>query len=186
MSIREDEIAADAMGVNTTRIKVTAFVLSAFFAGVGGVLFAHAKAFKPDTFSFILSMNYVVMIVLGGTGSITGATLAAVVLTLLPELLKPVKDQIHFTDEFRQVIYALILVLMMILRPTGVFGTGELSLAGMRRRFRRGKSPVTPFSEGLTDEGEQAVQEAGAGQEGRNGKTLSLLKSAAVIGAQRA
>ena len=53
MSIREDEIAADAMGVNTTAIKVTAFVLSAFFAGVGGVLFAHAKAFKPDTFSFI-------------------------------------------------------------------------------------------------------------------------------------
>ena len=171
MSIREDEIAADAMGVNTTRIKVTAFVLSAFFAGVGGVLFAHAKAFKPDTFSFILSMNYVVMIVLGGTGSITGATLAAVVLTMLPELLKPVKDQIHFTDEFRQVIYALILVLMMILRPTGVFGTGELSFAGLRKWIGRGKSPVTSLSEGLTEEGEQAQQEAG--QEGRNGKAAS-------------
>lgn len=140
MSIREDEIAADAMGVNTTRIKVTAFVLSAFFAGVGGVLFAHAKSFKPDTFSFILSMNYVVMIVLGGTGSITGASLAAVFLTLLPEMLKPVKDQIHFTDEFRQVIYALILVLMMILRPTGVFGTGELRILWPGRLRRKGSS----------------------------------------------
>lgn len=138
MSIREDEIAADAMGVDTTRIKVTAFVLSAFFAGVGGVLFAHAKAFKPDTFGFILSMNYVVMIVLGGTGSITGASLAAVLLTLLPEMLKPVKDQIHFTDEFRQVIYALILVLMMILRPAGVFGTGELKIPWFGRKRTQG------------------------------------------------
>ena len=160
MSIREDEIAADAMGVNTTRIKVTAFVLSAFFAGVGGVLFAHAKAFKPDTFGFILSMNYVVMIVLGGTGSITGATMAAIGLTILPELLKPVKDKVpFFTDEYRQVIYALLLVLMMILRPTGVFGTGELSLAGLRRWMRRGKSPVTSFAEGVTDEGECAAAE---------------------------
>ncbi len=161
MSIREDEIAADAMGVNTTRIKVTAFVLSAFFAGVGGVLFAHYKAIKPDTFGFVLSMNYVVMIVLGGTGSITGATMAAVGLTILPELLKPIKDRVpFFTDEYRQVIYALLLVLMMILRPTGVFGTGELSLAGLRRWFRRGKTPVTSLAEGLTAEGNRALEDA--------------------------
>lgn len=160
MSIREDEIAADAMGVNTTRIKVTAFVLSAFFAGVGGVLFAHYKAIKPDTFGFVLSMNYVVMIVLGGTGSITGATMAAIGLTILPELLKPVKDKVpFFTDEYRQVIYALLLVLMMILRPTGVFGTGELSLAGLRRWLRRGKTPVTSFAEGLTAEGNRALED---------------------------
>lgn len=162
MSIREDEIAADAMGVNTTRIKVTAFVLSAFFAGVGGVLFAHYKAFKPDTFGFILSMNYVVMIVLGGTGSITGATMAAIGLTILPELLKPVKDKVpFFTDEYRQVIYALLLVLMMILRPTGVFGTGELSFAGLKRWLSRGKSPVTTFAEGLEKEGEDALADTG-------------------------
>ena len=159
MSIREDEVAADAMGVNTTAIKVTAFVLSAFFAGVGGVLFAHAKAFKPDTFSFILSINYVVMVVLGGSGSITGATLAAIVLTLLPELLKPVKDQIHFTDEFRQVIYALLLVLMMILRPTGVFGTGELSFAGLGRWIKRGKSPVDSLAQGMAEEAEEAIRD---------------------------
>lgn len=176
MSIREDEIAADAMGVNTTRIKVTAFVLSAFLAGVGGVLFAHAKAFKPDTFSFILSMNYVVMIVLGGTGSITGACMAAVALTLLPELLKPVKDQVHFTDEYLQVIYALILVLMMILRPTGVFGTGELSLKRLFNLFNPkfksklnpklksegSRSPIVSVAEGLTEEAREAEREAEA------------------------
>ena len=163
MSIREDEIAADAMGVNTTRIKVTAFVLSAFFAGVGGVLFAHYKAFKPDTFGFILSMNYVVMIVLGGTGSITGATMAAIGLTILPELLKPVKDKVpFFTDEYRQVIYALLLVLMMILRPTGVFGTGELSFAGLKRWLSRGKPPVTTFDEGMAKEGDNAIVDTGA------------------------
>ena len=105
-------------------------------------------------------MNYVVMIVLGGTGSITGATMAAIGLTILPELLKPVKDKVpFFTDEYRQVIYALLLVLMMILRPTGVFGTGELSLAGLRRWLRRGKTPVTSFAEGLTAEGNRALED---------------------------
>ncbi len=147
MSVREDEIAADAMGVHTTRIKVSAFVLSAFFAGVGGVLYAHAKLIKPDVFGFTLSMSYVVMIVLGGTGSITGATMAAIVLTALPEALKPVRDKIHFTDEYLQVIYALILVLMMILRPAGVFGTGELSFAWLRRRFGRPKNSAIETGE---------------------------------------
>jgi branched-chain amino acid transport system permease protein len=159
MSIREDEIAADAMGINTTRIKVTAFVLSAFFAGVGGVLFAHIKFFKPDVFGFLLSMNYVVMIVLGGTGSVTGATLAAVVLTLTPELLKPVRDKIHFTDEYLQVIYALILVLMMLLRPTGVFGMGEIRLTGLRRWLLRKRSPIASVQEGLTREGQRAAEQ---------------------------
>jgi branched-chain amino acid transport system permease protein len=134
MSIREDEIAADAMGVNTTRIKVTAFVMSAFIAGMGGVLFAHSLYFKPQTFSFILSINYVIMVVLGGSGSITGATLAAIILTALPELLRPVQDRLHFGDEYRQVIYALMLVLMMLLRPMGVFGTGELNLRALFKR----------------------------------------------------
>lgn len=157
MSIREDEIAADAMGVNTTRVKVMAFVLSAFFAGVGGVLFAHTLFFQPKTFSFILSINYVVMIVLGGTGSITGATIAAVVLTALPEYLKTIQDRIHFKDEYRLVVYALLLVLMMILRPSGVFGMGEISPAGLRRWLKRGRTPVSGYAEGMTAEGERAV-----------------------------
>jgi branched-chain amino acid transport system permease protein len=143
-SIREDEIAADAMGVNTTQVKVTAFALGAFFAGVGGALFAHSYFFVPKTFNFILSINYVVMIVLGGTGSITGASIAAVVLTVIPELLKYFKDRIPgFKDEYRLVIYALMLVLMMLLRPQGVFGRSELSLAALTRR-KRGKTGTAP------------------------------------------
>ncbi len=128
LSVREDEIAADAMGVNTTAVKVSAFVLSAFFAGVGGTIYAHAHLIKPDVFNFILSMNFIVMIVLGGTGSITGATLAAVAVTILPDLLKPIRDKYSVPDVYLQVIFALALVLLMIIRPSGVFGKGELKL----------------------------------------------------------
>ncbi len=136
MAVRENEIAADAMGIDSTRVKVSAFVLSAFFAGVGGALFAHALFFQPRTFSFILSINYVVMVVLGGSGSITGATIAAVLLTALPEYLKSAQDQAHFRDEYRLVAYSLLLVGMMILRPSGIFGSGELSLARWKRQRR--------------------------------------------------
>lgn len=136
-SIREDEIAADAMGVNTTRVKVQAFMLGAFFAGMGGALFGHAYVFAPTTFNFIFSMNFVVMVVLGGTGSITGAAIAAFILAAVPELLKNFKDQIPgFKDEYRLVLYALILILMMLLRPQGVFGRKELSLAGFLKKRR--------------------------------------------------
>jgi branched-chain amino acid transport system permease protein len=128
LSVREDEIAADAMGVNTTSVKVSAFVLSAFFAGMGGTIYAHAHLIKPDVFNFILSMNFVVMIVLGGTGSITGASLAAVAVTILPDLLKPIRDKYSVPDVYLQVIFALALVLLMIIRPSGVFGKGELKL----------------------------------------------------------
>jgi branched-chain amino acid transport system permease protein len=136
-SIREDEIAADAMGVNTTRVKVAAFMLGAFFAGMAGALYGHGYLFAPTTFNFIFSMNLVVMVVLGGTGSITGAAIAAVVLTAIPELLKNFKDRIPgFKDEYRLIIYALILIVMMIVRPQGVFGRSELSL---QRFFKRRK-----------------------------------------------
>lgn len=139
-SIREDEIAADAMGVNTTNVKVTAFALAAFFAGVGGAMFAHSYYFTPKTFNFIFSINYVVMIVLGGTGSITGAAIAAMVLTAIPEILKNLKDQLPwFKDEYRLILYALLLIIMMLVRPQGVFGRTELSF---RRLFggRKGKA----------------------------------------------
>jgi ABC-type branched-subunit amino acid transport system ATPase component len=137
MAIREDEIAAAAMGINTTKSKVTAFVLSAFWAGVAGVLFAHAVYFVPMSFSFIASMNYVIMVVLGGSGSITGTALAAVILTALPEMLKPLQQQAGLADPYRQVIFALLLVVMMLLRPEGVFGRGELSLRRITRFLTR-------------------------------------------------
>ncbi|HLJ56519.1 MAG TPA: branched-chain amino acid ABC transporter ATP-binding protein/permease, partial [Chthonomonadaceae bacterium] len=184
MSIREDEIAADAMGVDTTRIKVSAFVLSAFFAGVGGVLFAHAKFFKPDVFGFIMSMNYVVMIVLGGTGSISGAVIGAAGLTLLPELLKLTRDvvrarmhiDVNFTDEYLQVIYALILVLMMILRPAGIFGKGEFSLAWFARLWRRPQDVVQPAAEESAPRSELAAPAAPVQTPGRVLNAVSLTK----------
>ena len=127
-AIRDDEIAAEALGVDTTRYKVTAFVLGAFFAGVAGGLFAHYLSYlNPGSFTFLKSIEIIAMVVLGGMGSLTGSVLSAIVLTLLPELLRPVKD-------YRMVIYSLLLIILMITRPQGLLGTRELSLAGLFRR----------------------------------------------------
>ena len=129
-AIRDDEVAAEALGVDTTSYKVLAFVLGAFFAGVAGGLFAHFLSYlNPNSFTFIKSIEVIAMVVLGGMGSISGAVLAAVVLTLLPEVLRPVKD-------YRMVIYSLMLILLMILRPQGLLGTRELKLPGWLRRRR--------------------------------------------------
>ena len=127
-AIRDDEVAAEALGVNTTSYKVLAFVIGAFFAGVAGGLSAHfLRNLNPNSFTFLKSIEVIAMVVLGGMGSISGAVVAAVVLTLLPEVLRPVKD-------YRMVIYSLMLILLMILRPQGLLGTRELSLSWLRRR----------------------------------------------------
>jgi branched-chain amino acid transport system permease protein len=131
-AIRDDEIAAEALGVNTTAYKVMAFVIGAFFAGVAGGLFAHYLSYlNPNSFTFIKSVEVVVMVVLGGMGSVTGAVLAAIILTLLPEVLRPVKD-------YRMVIYSLMLIVLMITRPQGLFGDREIDL--MRPFRRRGRA----------------------------------------------
>jgi branched-chain amino acid transport system permease protein len=135
ISIREDELAAEAMGVNTTRYKVLAFVISSGFAGVAGVLFGHFKKFlaTPD-FTFIKSFEVIIMIVLGGMGSITGAVLGAVVITILPELLRklPTVGGFNFAD-LRLVVYAALLILIMLTRPQGVLGEREIGLHWLRR-----------------------------------------------------
>ncbi len=88
ISIREDELAAEAMGVNTTRYKVTSFIIGSSFAGIAGVLFAHYNKFlHTNDFQFIKSFEIIIMIVIGGMGSMTGAILGAIIVTLLPELL---------------------------------------------------------------------------------------------------
>jgi len=131
LAVREDEVAAEALGVDTTRTKVLAFVIGAFFAGVGGALFAHLQQFiQPRDFDFMLSIQFVVMVVLGGTGSITGAILAAIVLTVLPEVLRPVK-------EYRLILYSFLLIVMMLTRPQGIFGSREISLWGLFQRRRK-------------------------------------------------
>jgi branched-chain amino acid transport system permease protein len=128
-AIRDDEIAAAAMGVNTTYYKVAAFVIGAFFAGVAGGLWATWFGdLDPNSFRFIKSFDIVTMVVLGGSGSVTGSVIAAAVLTILPEWLR-------FLAQYRLVIYSLLLIFMMLFRPEGLMGNRELF------RVRRGRSP---------------------------------------------
>ncbi|WP_242393745.1 branched-chain amino acid ABC transporter permease [Anaeromyxobacter oryzisoli] len=130
-AIREDEIAAEAMGVDTTGYKVRAFVISAAYAGLAGALISHAILLAtPRMFTFVRSIEVVVMVVLGGLGSITGSVVAAALLTVALELLREFQA-------YRMVVYALLLIALMLLRPQGIFGTRELwNLALFRRLFR--------------------------------------------------
>lgn len=121
LSIREDEIASEAMGVDTTRYKVRAFTISAFFAGCAGALFAHTVGVQLNAgeLGFAKSFDIIIMVVLGGMGSISGAFFAAIILTILPELLRNVA-------EYRMVAYATALILMMLVRPEGLLGVREI------------------------------------------------------------
>lgn len=153
ISIREDELAAEAMGVNTTRYKVTSFVIGSAFAGIAGVLFAHYNRFlSTNDFQFIKSFEIIIMIVIGGMGSMSGAILGAIVVTLLPEVLRylqQIQDQsfepmlgidLPFNiGDLRLVIFALILILTMIFRPQGLLGTTEIGT--IFKRFRRADKP---------------------------------------------
>jgi len=115
LAVRDDEIASEAVGLNTTRYKIVAFVISAFFAGAAGGLYGHFKlTITPTGFSFDKSIEIVVMVILGGMGNTIGVTLAAIMLTLLPEVLRPIA-------EYRMIIYSLLLIILMIVRPQGLF-----------------------------------------------------------------
>ncbi|MBR4153521.1 MAG: branched-chain amino acid ABC transporter permease [Selenomonadaceae bacterium] len=121
IAIRENEIAAEAMGVNTTKYKVMAFTLGAAFAGVAGGLFAHQfYLISPTSFTFLSSFNYLIMVVMGGMGSITGSIAGAFVVTFISAALASF-------PEARMIIYALALILMMFYRPQGLFGYMEIT-----------------------------------------------------------
>lgn len=129
ISIRENEIAAAACGVNTTFYKTMAFTIAAFFAGIGGGLYAHyVGVLSAPTFGFSKSIEILVMVVLGGMGSIAGSVISATALTILPELLRAFSD-------WRMVVYSLLLVVVMIFRPKGLMGTYDFSLAGAAASF---------------------------------------------------
>ena len=133
IAIREDEIAAEAMGVNSTKYKIMAFALGAFFAGIAGGLYAAYFYFlKPTLFGFMKSVDILVMVVLGGLGSLTGSVIAAVLLTLISTFLQ------QFT-EIRMILYAVILVSLMIFRPKGLMGTMEISSLFKNFGTRKGK-----------------------------------------------
>jgi branched-chain amino acid transport system permease protein len=148
LAVREDEIAAQAMGINTTRVKVTAFVLGAFFAGIAGALYAlfEQGISDPTSFGFVRSFDFVTMVVLGGLGSITGSVLAAVVLTTLPEVLRSTLGADF--NQYRLVTYALLLILLMLVRPQGIFGSKEFRMPRFLRRRDRNVPPSTPLTGG--------------------------------------
>ena len=133
IAVQDDEIAASAVGINPTKYKVTAFVIGAFFAGIAGGLYAHAKYFiSPDGFGFMKSIEIVVMVILGGMGNTTGVVLAAILLTLLPEGLRSLGDisqlpgitadhPLKWIKDTRMIIYSLLLIVLMLTRPQGLF-----------------------------------------------------------------
>lgn len=128
LSVREDEIAAEAMGINTTKAKIQAFVVSSFFAGIAGALYAHFTNYvSPASFTFLMSIDAVIMVVLGGMGSMSGVLTSALIITVLPEILRSLKDYTGGVD-LRMIIYSLALILIMILRPKGLFGDKEINL----------------------------------------------------------
>lgn len=126
ISIREDEIAAETMGINTFKYKTLAFVFGAMGAGISGALFAHLQQFlHPNGFTFLWSVVFLLMIILGGLGSTTGAVVGAIILGVLPELLRNISETV---SEWRMVIYSVLLIVLMLARPNGIFGKHELNL----------------------------------------------------------
>jgi branched-chain amino acid transport system permease protein len=135
VSIREDELAAEAMGINTTRYKVLAFVISSALAGMAGVLFGHYTSFlSTNDFQFIRSFEIIIMIVLGGMGSLTGSVFGAIVITIMPELLRKLPGDF---SRYRLVVYSALLILIMLTRPQGILGTREFSLSWLKRPRKR-------------------------------------------------
>jgi branched-chain amino acid transport system permease protein len=125
LAVREDEIAANSNGINVFKYKMIGFVIGSLVAGLGGALYAPFIGFiKPDLASFNRSIDYLIFVVLGGMGSITGSVLAAFVLTSLQEVLRFLKD-------FRLLIYPLILIFVMLFRPQGLLGMKELSFVSL-------------------------------------------------------
>lgn len=138
LSIRENEIAAESCGIHVTYYKTLGFVASAFFAGVAGGLYAgYIGILSPGTFGFMKSIEILVMVVLGGMGSMIGSVVSASVLTILPEALRSF-------DSYRMVVYSLVLILVMIFKPSGLFGRYDFSLGNLIEKllnFRPGRRP---------------------------------------------
>jgi len=138
LAVADDEVAAEAMGLDTTRYKITAFGIGSFFAGVAGGLYAHLKGYlNPGGFSFDKSIEIVVMVILGGMGRHAGVVFAAILLTLLPEGLRELGSRsvpnpfggaawsLEWIKDMRMILYSLLLILLMLLRPQGLFHRSE-------------------------------------------------------------
>ena len=133
LSVREDETAAQCLGVNLFKTRVAALVIGAFFAGVAGGLWAHlVTAITPTSFSLIMAFNIVVMVVVGGTGSITGSFLGAIIFSVLTEFFRPLEEAFDVYG-IGEIMMALILILILVYRPQGLFGSREPSILLARK-----------------------------------------------------
>jgi len=133
LAVHDDEVAAGAMGINTTRYKVVAFIVGSFFAGIAGGLYAHLKTFiAPAGFDFMMSIEIVTIVILGGMGNTPGVIAAAVLLTLLPQGLRLIAGlevggiSLRWVGELRMILYALLIILIMLTRPQGLFSVRGL------------------------------------------------------------
>ncbi|HXJ56176.1 MAG TPA: branched-chain amino acid ABC transporter permease [Verrucomicrobiae bacterium] len=144
IAVHDDEVAASAMGINPTKYKIIAFIVGAFFAGVAGGIYGHFKlSIDPKGFDFVKSIEIVVMVILGGMGNNVGVVLAAILLTLLPEFLRTMAGwslpnpfgshsvSLRWIAETRMIIYSLLIVVLMLVRPQGLF---TLSLGRHRKK----------------------------------------------------
>ena len=143
IAVREDEIAAESIGVRSTRVKTLAFMTGAFFGAVaGGVYASYFYFLKPDLFGFMQSINILVIVVLGGLGLVSGSIIAAVLLAIVSTLLQPF-------PEIRMILYSLVLVVLMVFRPQGIMGSRELSLKVFSRLLPK-RSKDAAATEGAT------------------------------------
>jgi branched-chain amino acid transport system permease protein len=131
ISVREDPIAAEMAGINVVQVRLRALLFSAICAGIGGAIYAHYIRFiQPSMFISTQSTLYTAIVVAGGMGSITGPCIAACIFTMIPEVLR-------VADQWRMVAYGAVLVAIMVLRPSGIFGYKEITIRGMRNLVRR-------------------------------------------------
>ena len=152
LSIRENEIAAESCGINTTYYKVMAFAVSAFFAGVAGALFAgNLGILVPGEFNFMMSINILMIVVLGGMGSMVGSVLAAAILTSFPLMMQGLPPLIHglpswmqwlapvaqWSADNRLIVYAALLIIVMIFKPRGLLGNYDFSLSRILEKLIR-------------------------------------------------
>jgi len=142
LMVRDDEVAAEAMGINTTKYKVMAFVVGAFFAGIAGGLYAHFKQFiHPEGFGFLRSVDIVVIVILGGMGNTPGVIFAAILLTILPEGLRAVAAWealpmwLRAIVQNRMILYSLLLIGLMLTRPKGLFAGSGKWFRWLKRRL---------------------------------------------------
>ena len=131
LAIKDNELAAESCGINTTKSKIFAFTLSALFAGVAGAIYAQTTGvIAAGVFNYNKSFDILVMVVLGGMGSFTGSVISTITLTVVPEILRAFAD-------YRMIIYSVILVIVMIFRPQGLMGREEFSISRQIARFKR-------------------------------------------------